>query len=585
MNIVVTGHVDHGKSTVIGRLLADTNSLPTGKLEQVRENCRKNSKPFEYAFLLDALKDEQAQGITIDSARCFFKTDKRRYTIIDAPGHIEFLKNMVSGAARASAALLVIDAEEGICENSKRHGYLLSMLGIKQIVVLINKMDRVGYSKSVYDETCKDYSAFLDKAGIIPRAFIPVSGVFGDNIANVSSNTGWYSGNTVLLELDGFDEEEPPDDEPFRMFVQDVYKFTKNGDDRRIVAGTLETGKVSTRDDIIFYPSGKKSRIKTIEEFGAAAPQTIYSGKATGFTLNEQIYIKRGELVAKEGQPQPKTAKRLLVNLFWLGREPFLPGKSYVIKIGRAKAVVYLEKVEKIVDAVLLKAGENESVKRNEAAKCVISLDKPLAFDTSDVNFLTSRFVIVDGYDIAGGGTIEKGLLDEESLLREKIITRNIKWEKSWISAEERTEKYKQRAGLVLITGHKDAGKKPVAKALEKRFFDQGRFVYFIGIANVLYGVDADIKGQNGNNKEEHFRRLGEIAYLMLDAGCILIVTARDVNEAELDILREAVGSERITTAWIGNRDSQDLLCDIHIESFNDENEACLVLGTVLQYN
>ncbi|RMG21188.1 MAG: GTP-binding protein, partial [Methanobacteriota archaeon] len=257
MNIVIAGHVDHGKSTIIGRLLADTNSLPEGKLEQVQEMCRRTSRPFEYAFLLDALKDEQSQGITIDSARIFFKTKKRHYLIIDAPGHIEFLKNMVTGASHAEAALLVIDANEGVQENSRRHGYMISMLGIKQIVVLVNKMDLVKYDQKRFEDIKKEYTAFLKEIKVDPKTFIPVSGREGDNIASNSPKMPWYTGDTVLSILDSFEKEKQPIDRPFRMPVQDVYKFTKGGDDRRIVAGTVESGRLRVGDEVVFYPSGK----------------------------------------------------------------------------------------------------------------------------------------------------------------------------------------------------------------------------------------------------------------------------------------------------------------------------------------
>ena len=204
MNIVIVGHVDHGKSTVIGRLLADTGTLPKGKLESVKDNCRKNSKPFEYAFLLDALKDEQSQGITIDMARCFFKTAARDYIIIDAPGHIEFLKNMITGASRAESALLVIDVDEGIKENSKRHGQMVSMLGVKQVTVLVNKMDLVDFSEEVFEKLKADYSEFLAQIKVKPVSFIPVSAREGDNIATLSERMPWYRGATVLQQLDGF---------------------------------------------------------------------------------------------------------------------------------------------------------------------------------------------------------------------------------------------------------------------------------------------------------------------------------------------------------------------------------------------
>src|SRR6476646_5123820 len=289
MNIVIVGHVDHGKSTVIGRLLADTHSLPEGKLEQVRAQCELNSKPFEYAFLLDALKDEQAQGITIDAARVFFKSRQRHYLILDAPGHIEFLKNMITGAARAEAALLVIDAAEGVQENSRRHGYMVSMLGVRQLAVVVNKMDRVGWDRAVYDRIVREYGAFLEQVGIRPSGFIPVSGRGGDNIADRSPHLDWYQGPTVLDALDAFHSEPAPVNLPFRMPVQDVYTLPKQGDDRRIVSGTIDSGTMKVGDPVIFYPSGKKSRVKTIEAFNRPPATRAEAGYAVGFTPNEQI--------------------------------------------------------------------------------------------------------------------------------------------------------------------------------------------------------------------------------------------------------------------------------------------------------
>ncbi len=330
MPIVVTGHVDHGKSTIVGRLLADTGSLPQGKLEAVRANCERNAKPFEYAFLLDALKDEQAQGITIDSARVFFKSARRHYIIIDAPGHIEFLKNMVTGAARAHAALLVIDAREGIRENSRRHGYLLSMLGIRQLAVVVNKMDLVGFDRQVFESIRTEYTAFLRQLNVEPSGYIPVSGFHGDNIAARSQAMPWYEGPTVLETLDGFVSEQPAVNQPFRMPVQGVYKFTQQSDDRRIVAGTIDTGRVQTGDEVVFYPSGKKSRVRSIEAFNRPPQHQATASQSTGFTLEEQIYVTRGELAARAGEPPPLVSTSVRVNLFWLGRSPLAPRKDYI---------------------------------------------------------------------------------------------------------------------------------------------------------------------------------------------------------------------------------------------------------------
>jgi small GTP-binding protein len=284
MDIVIVGHVDHGKSTLIGRVLADTHSLPEGKLEQVKLTCERNAKPFEYAFLLDALKDEQAQGITIDTARCFFKSKKRPYIIIDAPGHIEFLKNMITGAARAEAALLLIDAKEGIQENSRRHGYMLSLLGIKQIVVLVNKMDLVNYDESVFNQVVSDYRQFLSEIKVDPITFIPIAAREGDNLVTASAQMPWYTGKSVLDTMDTLSETQPLEHLPFRFPVQDIYKFTENEDDRRIVAGTVQTGSVSVGDPVTFWPSGKKSVISSIESFNTDVKTQTSSGHAIGFT-------------------------------------------------------------------------------------------------------------------------------------------------------------------------------------------------------------------------------------------------------------------------------------------------------------
>ena len=302
MNIVIVGHVDHGKSTVIGRLFADTNSLPDGKLESIKEYCKKNSKPFEYAFLLDTLKDEQSQGITIDTARSFLKTKKRDYIIIDAPGHIEFLKNMVTGASRAEAALLVIDAKEGIKENSKRHGHIVSMLGVNQVVVLVNKMDLVDYDERVFQNIRNEFTEFLWKINIKPVIFIPISAFCGDNVAEKSYRVSWYNGPTVLEQLDGFANKKETRELPLRMPVQDIYKFTAQGDDRRIVAGTILSGSIRVGDEVVFLPSQKRSVIDSIESFHTVPKDIAYADEAIGVTLQTQIYIRPGELMVKANE-------------------------------------------------------------------------------------------------------------------------------------------------------------------------------------------------------------------------------------------------------------------------------------------
>jgi bifunctional enzyme CysN/CysC len=565
MNIVIVGHVDHGKSTIVGRLLADTGSLPHGKLEQVRMNCERNSRPFEYAFLIDALKDEQSQGITIDSARVFFNTAKRRYTIIDAPGHIEFLKNMVTGASRAEAALLVIDASEGVQENSRRHGYMLSMLGIQQMVVLINKMDLLGYRKEVYDRIVEEYSRFLQEIRLRPLCYIPVSGRVGDTIATAGSAMPWYQGATVLEVLDTFKKEALPTQKPFRMSVQDVYKFTALGDSRRIVAGTVASGSISVGEEVVFYPSGKRSRIKTIEAFHAPAPAAAAAGYATGFTLSEQIYVTRGEMATKGGEPYPKVTTRLRTNLFWLGKEPVSRGKEYLLKLGATKVPIRIEEIVRVMDASSLTPyPQKDKVDRYEVAECIIKCNRAIAFDITEDNALTSRFVIVDGYEICGGGIVRENLEDKEGWVRDKVFLRNYNWEKSTISPEKRAEKYNQRPSLILVTGKKDVGKKPIARGLEGRLFTEGKIVYFLGIGNILYGLDADIKGGE-NHREEHIRRLAEAANILLDAGCIQIITAIELTQDDLEIVKTVVTPERVEVVWVGGEVTTDIAYDLII--------------------
>ena len=584
MNIVIVGHVDHGKSTLMGRLLADTDSLPEGKLAQVKETCRRNSKPFEYAFLLDALKDEQSQGITIDTARCFFKTEKRDYIILDAPGHIEFLKNMITGASRAQAALLMIDAKEGVQENSRRHAYMLSMLGIRQIAVVINKMDLVDYSQEVFEKVKKEYLAFLKQIQIEPKFVLPVSAFQGENIVKPSERMPWYDGMCILQVLDEFECEEEHDKQPFRMPVQDVYKFTRNGDDRRIVAGTIETGTIRAGQEVVFYPSGKKSHINKIESFHTEPILEGKPGMAIGFTMKEQIYIKRGEVMAVAGEPKPKVASRIAANVFWLGKRDFVPGKLYYLKIGGEKVKVEVERVKGIINSSNLSStDERQSVERHEVAEVILRTDKPIAFDVVAESAGTSRFVIVDNYEIAGGGIIIEGLEDEESSIRSSTMLRNYKWETSEINHESRIEHYAQRPELIVLTDEKNTGKKDLAKALEKELLNSGRFVYYMGIGSYLYGVGADTKSGGDENHREQIRRFAEVANLMLDAGMILIVTATSLTESDRKIMRTVI-QEDMHIFWVGDSVTTDIKADVQLKDSDfDYNSNVRLIKSLLK--
>ena len=539
MNIVIVGHVDHGKSTVIGRLLADTGTLPMGKLESVKENCRKNSKPFEYAFLLDALKDEQSQGITIDMARCFFKTAARDYIIIDAPGHIEFLKNMITGASRAESALLVIDVDEGIKENSKRHGQMVSMLGVKQVTVLVNKMDLVDFSEEVFEKLKADYSEFLAQIKVKPVSFIPVSAREGDNIASLSDRMPWYKGATVLQQLDGFTSDKQLQDKPFRFPVQDIYKFTRQNDDRRIVAGTVAAGSVSVGDEVLFLPSGKQSAIQSVETFNTALKQIATTGDAFGFTLTTQIYIRPGELMVKPSEPLPEVGTRFRVNIFWVGRAPMILEKEYKLKIGSARASVKLAEICNTLDASDLSYSNNKhQLDCRDVGECILETSRPIAFDPAAASETTGRFVIVDNYEIAGGGIVIENLSADETLLQRHIRERENNWEKGLIKTEERERANGHRAKFIVFTGVPGTGKRSIAKALEQGLFSNRLKAYYLGVANIDRGLDADL-GFNADNAGERLRRIGELARIITDAGLIFITTIDDADDYDIETLKQ----------------------------------------------
>ena len=515
--------------------------------------------------MLDALKDEQSQGITIDTARCFFKTDKRDYIILDAPGHIEFLKNMITGASRAEAALLMIDAKEGVQENSRRHAYMLSMLGIHQIAVVINKMDLVDYDQEVFESVKAEYLEFLKKINITPKFVLPVSSFMGENIVKKSDKMPWYDGMCVLEVLDAFECEEDKDKQPFRMPVQDVYKFTRNGDDRRIIAGTIETGTIRAGQEVIFYPSGKKSHIKNIEVFNAEPIEEGKPAMAIGFTMVEQIYITRGELMSIAGEKAPQTGSRIAANVFWLGKKDFAPGKVYYLKIGAEKVKMELECVKGVINSSNLSSTEEKhAVGRNEVAECILRTDKPIAFDLVSDIAGTSRFVIVDDYEIAGGGIITAALEDEEKELREGTMLRNLKWEVSDVTVEERVEHYAQKPNLIVLTGPEGTGKKKLAKLLERELMNTGRYVYYMGIGSYLYGVGADTKKASVPDHTEQIRRFAEVANLMLDAGMILVVTATDLTKSDYKILKTVVERE-FEIVWVGKEMTTDISPDLQL--------------------
>ncbi len=585
LNVVIIGHVDHGKSTVIGRLLVDTNSLPDGKLALVRENCRKNAKPFEYAFLLDALKDEQAQGITIDAARCFFSTSKRDYMILDAPGHIEFLKNMVTGAARAEAALLVIDAKEGVQENSKRHGYLASMLGIRQIVVLINKMDLAGYDQGVYDRIVAEYTEFLAALNVVPLQFIPVSAREGVNITSRSDLTAWYDGPDVLTQIEAFGCATGLETRPLRFPVQDIYKFTNENDDRRIIAGTIETGSVKVGDAVTFYPSMKKTIVASVEGFNAETAMVAGAGQATGLTMDQQIYIRRGELMAKDGEVEPLIGSRLRVNMFWMGRNPMVLGKNYKIKIGAQRVSGQLVEVLNVLDASsLTSVSTKQQVDRHDVAEVLLETSRPVAFDLATSLEQTSRMVFVDDYEISGGAIALERLDGRGSLLQQHVQDREFRWIDGIVSGENRAAAYGHKAHFILIFGDVDARKQGMARELEARLVDAHIKAYYLGVSNLISGLGSDVDKQGFYSQDEHIRRLGELARIFLDSGQVFIASISNLDDHDIEHLKTLIDDDTmVTLVSVGPARTSQSKLDLEIEASKDPAQLAIDVKAVLE--
>ena len=539
MRLVIVGHVDHGKSTLVGRLLSDTGSLPEGRLEFVQDICRQQGKAFEFAFLLDALEEEQEQGITIDTSQIFFKTEKRPYCIIDAPGHKEFLKNMVTGAANAESALLLIDAHEGVQEQSRRHGYILRLLGLTQVAVVVNKMDLVDYREDVYQNIRGEYTRFLDTLEVSAREFIPVSAKLGVNIARPGRREmPWYTGPTVLEMLDQFQPKAAEVQRPFRMPVQDVYKF----DHRRIIAGRVEAGRLQVGDEVIFSPSNKRGLVKTIEAWNVPElPTSADAGHSIGFTLTEQIFVERGE-VASRVDELPIVTTTFEGNVFWMGKKPLQKGKTYFLKLTTQNVECEVAEFKRAIDASTLETLPNQDfINRNDVAEVVLKTRQPVAFDLFGTIAETGRFVLVDEYDVCGGGIITHYTpLTEIDRLRDETRFRDSHWIQSSITPEMRAYRNGHRAALILITGKPGVGKADLAHRLEEKLFHQNYQSYLLDRRNVQLSVAADLTQDQLRQTSEVVRRFGEVAKLFVDAGHVVISTSNVFNQADhssLDLL------------------------------------------------
>ena len=522
LKIVIVGHVDHGKSTLVGRLFYDTGSLPEGKYEKIKAACDHRGMPFEWAFLMDGLQAERDQNITIDTAQIWFRTPKRQYVIIDAPGHKEFLKNMVTGAASAEAALLLIDASEGVQEQSRRHGFLLSLLGIRQIAVLVNKMDLKNYSDKTFKSIEDEYRAFLRQVGVEPGLFIPMAAAKGDNVAARSPHMPWYSGPTVLEALDRFQIAEPQQNLPMRFPIQDVYRF----DQRRILAGRVESGTLRVGDKILFSPRNKVSTVKSIERWPQGSRETASAGESIGITLTEQIYVERGQVGSTE-EDAPIEGDVFNAKLFWLGRQNLEVGRKIKLKLTTEEVECQIQSIKKVIDASTLAEIDVTSrpyIARNDVAEVTIRTKTPIAFDSSDRIVNTGRFVLIDRLQVCGGGVISKGEYPDRRQVLSGVKSQNIFWAAGKVTREARERRNRHKGAIIWLTGLSGAGKSTVATELERELFAMGLQTYILDGDNIRHGLSANL-GFSPEDRTENIRRVAEVSRLLMDAG-VLVITA-----------------------------------------------------------
>ncbi|MBU1029974.1 MAG: GTP-binding protein [Nanoarchaeota archaeon] len=400
MKFVIVGHIDHGKSTLIGRLFYDTNSLPEGKIEELKTVCEALGKELEFGFLMDHLEEERDQGITIDTAQTFFRTKNREYNIIDAPGHVEFIKNMITGASQAEAAILIVDAEEGVQEQTRRHAYILNMLGLSQVIVVINKMDKIEYKKERFEKVKKELLEFLLKINIQPSYIIPISAKNGDFVAKKSNTLPWYQGPTVLDALDSFKIKESEKNKELRFPVQDVYKW-----DKRIIAGKIVSGTIKKKDKIVVLPSEEETIVESIEEFGKENIEFAEAGKSTGITTKDKLFIDRGAVIIRKNEEKPLITNKVEAHLFWMDKNPYKKGERLLFKCATQEVMCEIETIKKVVDSSTLQTiKENaEEIKNREVGDIIIKTEKPVVVEDFNKTQELGRFVLQRKDTCAGG--------------------------------------------------------------------------------------------------------------------------------------------------------------------------------------
>jgi len=532
LRFITCGSVDDGKSTLIGRLLYESKMIFEDQLTALEVDSKKvgtQNGELDFALLVDGLAAEREQGITIDVAYRFFSTDRRKFIVADTPGHEQYTRNMVTGASTADVAVILIDARKGVLTQTRRHSYIVSLIGIKHVVLAINKMDLVGYSQQIFDTIVAEYRDFAAQIGLDNIEPVPLSALRGDNMLERSSNTPWHTGPTLMSYLESVEIEDDLQQRPFRLPVQWV---NRPNQDFRGFAGTIASGVVRKGDTIRVLPSGRQSKVARIVTHSGNLESAV-AGQSITLTLTDEVDVSRGDVIATSDSP-PTVADQFQSTIIWMHDEPMLPGRPYLIKLGARTVTGSITAPKYKVNVNTLEHLAAKQLELNEIGVCNLSLDQPIPFDPYTDNRETGGFILIDkiSNDTVGAGLLSFALRRAE----------NIHWQALDVNKNARSSLKGQRACVLWFTGLSGAGKSTVANIVEKRLHALGRHTYTLDGDNVRHGLNKDL-GFTDADRVENIRRVAEVSKLMVDAGLIVLVSFISPFRSERRLARELMQS------------------------------------------
>lgn len=540
LRFITCGSVDDGKSTLIGRLLHDSQLIYEDQLQAITQN-----EQINFANLVDGLQAEREQGITIDVAYRYFSTAKRKFIIADTPGHEQYTRNMATGASTSDLAVILIDAEKGVQTQTRRHSFIVSLLGIKHVIVAVNKMDAIGYSQPRYKEIQQQYIELAGLLNIPDIHFVPISALEGDNVVHKSANTPWFRGRTLMEYLETLEIQQAQAND-FRFAVQWV---NRPNADFRGYAGNIASGTVKPGDTIRVLPSGKVSTVKSIETFDGQLDKAV-APQAITLTLNDQLDISRGDMIV-EKDALPHMSKRLRAKLVWMNENALHPRREYLLKMNTQSATVHCEKVRYRIDINTLKEVEDTQLGLNEIGMIDLQAQRPLVFDSYQSNRATGAFILIDKLSNAtvAAGMVTQPLSDTEAALEAPRVG-PVTWQTTTIEKHQRAALKQQKPVVLWFTGLSGAGKSAIANAVEKRLHELQKHTYLLDGDNVRHGLNAGLTFSDAD-RIENIRRIGEVAKLMVDAGLIVLTAFISPLRTNREFVRSRVDTDEFIEIFV----------------------------------